>query len=60
MDGVAASFGRIQECEHRRQAAAFQELKDKTSTRLLLQKIIKAYPSSSEAAIAKERLDALK
>jgi tol-pal system protein YbgF len=43
-----------------RQAAAFQELKDKTSTRLLLQKIIKTYPDSSEAAIAKKRLDALK
>ena len=43
-----------------RQAAAFQELKDKTSTRLLLQKIIKTYPTSSEAAIAKKRLDALK
>ena len=43
-----------------RQAAAFQELKDKTSTRLLLQKIIKTYPNSSEAAIAKKRLDALK
>jgi len=43
-----------------RQAAAFQELKDITSTRLLLQKIIKTYPNSSEAAIAKKRLDALK
>lgn len=43
-----------------RQAAAFQELKDNTSTRLLLQKIIKTYPNTSEAAIAKKRLDALK
>jgi tol-pal system protein YbgF len=42
-----------------RQAAAFQALKDKTSTRLLLQKIIKNHPNSSEAAIAKKRLNAL-
>ncbi|MFH1351069.1 MAG: tol-pal system protein YbgF [Pseudomonadota bacterium] len=43
-----------------RQAIAFLELNDKTSTKLLLKKIVKDYPNSTEAKIAKIRLDALK
>ena len=43
-----------------RQAIAFLEIKDKTSTRLLLKKIINKYPDSSEAQIAKKKLEALK
>ncbi|MGD9032830.1 MAG: tol-pal system protein YbgF [Desulfobacteraceae bacterium] len=43
-----------------RQAIAFLEIKDKTSTRLLLKKIINKYPESSEAQIAKKKLEALK
>jgi TolA-binding protein len=43
-----------------RQAIAFLEIKDKTSTRLLLKKIINKYPKSSEAQIAKKKLEALK
>ena len=43
-----------------RQAIAFLEIKDKTSTRLLLKKIINRYPDSSEAQIAKKKLEALK
>jgi tol-pal system protein YbgF len=43
-----------------RQAIAFLEIKDKTSTRLLLKKIINKYPDSSEAQIAKKKLQALK
>jgi tol-pal system protein YbgF len=43
-----------------RQAIAFLEIKDKTSTRLLLKKIINKYPNSSEAQIAKKKLEALK
>jgi tol-pal system protein YbgF len=43
-----------------RQAVAFYEIKDKTSSNLLLQKIIKQYPKSSEAEIARKRLNTLK
>ncbi len=43
-----------------RQAIAFLEINDKTSTRLLLKKIINKYPNSSEAQIAKKKLEALK
>jgi len=43
-----------------RQAIAFLEINDKTSTRLLLKKIINKYPDSSEAQIAKKKLEALK
>ena len=43
-----------------RQAVAFLEIKDKTSTKLLLKKIINKYPNTSEAQIAKKKLDTLK
>lgn len=43
-----------------RQAIAFLEIKDETSTRLLLKKIINKYPDSSEAEIAKKKLETLK
>lgn len=43
-----------------RQAIAFLEIKDKTSTKLLLKKIINNYPDSSEAQIAKKKLETLK
>jgi len=43
-----------------RQARAFYEIKDKTSSRLLLKKIITQYPKSSEAGIAKKRLEQMK
>jgi tol-pal system protein YbgF len=43
-----------------RQAIAFLEIKDETSTRLLLKKIINKYPDSSEAEIAKRKLETLK
>lgn len=43
-----------------RQAIAFLEIKDMTSTKLLLKKIINNYPKSSEAQIAKKKLDTLK
>ena len=43
-----------------RQAMAFLEIEDKTSTRLLLKKIINKYPESSEAEIAQKKLEALK
>ena len=43
-----------------RQAMAFLEIKDKTSSRLLLKKIIKKYPRSSEAKIAKKKLATIK
>jgi tol-pal system protein YbgF len=43
-----------------RQAIAFLEIKDETSTRLLLKKIINKYPHSSEAEIAKRKLETLK
>jgi tol-pal system protein YbgF len=43
-----------------RQAIAFLEIKDKTSATLLLKRIIKNYPNSSEADIAKKKLETLK
>jgi len=43
-----------------RQALAFYEINDKTSSRLLLKKIIKKYPESSEAKIAKAKLEKMK
>jgi len=39
-----------------RQALAFYEIRDKTSARLLLRKLIMKYPKSSEAKIAKAKL----
>lgn len=42
-----------------RQAVAFAEIKDTTSAKLLLKKVIKEYPNSSEAQIAKSKLNAL-
>ena len=42
-----------------RQAAAFLEIKDKTSARLLLKKIIKEHPGTSEAELAKKKLESL-
>lgn len=43
-----------------RQALAFYEIKDKTSARLLLKKLIQKYPKSSEANIAKAKLQTMK
>lgn len=43
-----------------RQAIAFNEIKDPVSAKLLLNKIIKTYPSSSEAVIAKQKLETIK
>lgn len=43
-----------------RQALAFHEIKDKISSRLLLKKIIREHPNSSEAEIAKTRLEKLR
>ncbi|MFC1825731.1 tetratricopeptide repeat protein, partial [Thermodesulfobacteriota bacterium] len=43
-----------------RQAVAFLEIKDKTSSRLLLKKIIKRYPKSNEAKIARKKLKTIK
>jgi tol-pal system protein YbgF len=43
-----------------RQAIAFLEINDKTSTRLLLKRIVNKYPNSSEAQIAKKKLETLK
>ena len=43
-----------------RQAIAFLEIKDKTSATLLLKRIITKYPNSSEADIAKKKLDTIK
>ena len=42
-----------------RQSVAFLEIKDETSSKLLLKKLIKEYPSSSEAEIAKTKLKQL-
>jgi tol-pal system protein YbgF len=42
-----------------RQAVAFLEINDKTSARLLLKKIVKEHPGTSEAELAKKKLDAL-
>lgn len=43
-----------------RQALAFLEIKDQTSAKLLLNRVIKNHPSSSEAIIAKKKLETLK
>ena len=43
-----------------RQAIAFYEIKDKTSAKLLLNKLIKQYPKSKEADIAKKKLETIK
>lgn len=43
-----------------RQGLAFIEIKDKTSAKLLFEKVIKNYPSSSEAAVAKKKLEGLR
>ena len=43
-----------------RQAMAFLEIKDQTSTRLLLNRVIKNYPNSNEAKIAQSTLNNLK
>jgi len=43
-----------------RQAIAFNEIKDAVSARLLFNKVIKDHPSSSEAVIAKQKLEAMK
>jgi tol-pal system protein YbgF len=42
-----------------RQSLAFREIKDVISSKLLLKKIIKQYPDSSEAKIAKAKLESL-
>ncbi|MFO7784273.1 MAG: tol-pal system protein YbgF [Thermodesulfobacteriota bacterium] len=42
-----------------RQALAFLEIKDKTSARLLLNKVIKEHPDTSDAELAKSKLDSL-
>jgi len=42
-----------------RQAGAFLEIQDKTSARLLLKKIVKDYPKTSEAELAKKKLEGL-
>lgn len=43
-----------------RQALAFYEINDKTSSHLLLRQIMKKYPNSPEAKIAKSKLETLK
>ncbi len=43
-----------------RQAIAFYEIKDKTSAKLLLNKLIKQYPKSKEADIARKKLETIK
>jgi TolA-binding protein len=43
-----------------RQALAFEAIKDTTSAKLLLAKIIKSYPKSNEASIAKTKLESMK
>ena len=43
-----------------RQALAFYELNDKTSAKLLLKKLIKQYPKTNEAKIAKNKLKTMK
>jgi tol-pal system protein YbgF len=42
-----------------RQAVAFLEIDDKTSARLLLKKIVKEHPGTSEAELARKKLEAL-
>jgi TolA-binding protein len=43
-----------------RQALAFYEIKDKKSSLILLKRIIKNYPGSNEAKIAKAKLEKIK
>ena len=43
-----------------RQSVAFQEINDKTSSKLLLRKIVKEYPKTSEAKIAAKKLESAK
>ena len=43
-----------------RQALAFYEIKDTKSSRILLKRIIKKYPGSNEAKIAKAKLKTIK
>jgi TolA-binding protein len=43
-----------------RQALAFYEIKDKESSLILLKRIIKNYPGSNEAKIAKAKLEKIK
>jgi TolA-binding protein len=43
-----------------RQALAFYEINDKTSSKLLLKKLIRQFPNSSEAKIARGKLKAMK
>jgi TolA-binding protein len=43
-----------------RQGMAFLEIDDKTSARLLLDKVVKNYPNTSEAKIAQQKLATLK
>jgi TolA-binding protein len=43
-----------------RQAVAFYEINDKTSSKLLLKKLIKQFPKSNEAKIAEARLKEMK
>jgi len=43
-----------------RQAFAFLEIKDQTSAKLLLNRVVKNYPGSSEAKIAQKKLETLK
>jgi tol-pal system protein YbgF len=43
-----------------RQAVAFYEINDKISARLLLNRVIRSYPDSEEADLAKKKLDAIK
>ena len=43
-----------------KQALAFYEIKDKVSARLILKKLIRKYPNSEEAKIAKAKLTTIK
>lgn len=44
----------------RRQAIAWLEIGDKTSSEILLKRVIKEYPDSSEAKLAQKKLDSIK
>jgi len=43
-----------------RQAIAFLEINDKTSSTLILKKVIKQFPKSNEAKVAQKKLDTMK
>jgi TolA-binding protein len=43
-----------------RQGFAFLEIKDQTSAKLLLNRVVKNHPNSSEAKIAQKKLETLK